>query len=55
MRMRPTVRPISKKEAQQHIDAFQGVVKNVKSYGKNVVGGAKIVGSAIKSKLTKKK
>jgi len=40
----------SKAEAQRNVDAFKGLVRGVKNYGKNVAGGAKIVGSAIKSK-----
>ena len=45
--------PRSRAEAQKNIDAFKGVVKGVNNYGKNVVGGAKIVSSAIKRKVLK--
>lgn len=45
---RPTGKPINKAEAQRNVDAFKGVVKGVKNYGKNVIGGAKIVGGALK-------
>ena len=50
---RPTGKPVSRAEAQRSVDAFKGVVKGVKNYGKNVAGGAKIVGSAIKRRVKK--
>ena len=43
----------SKAEAQRNVDAFKGVVKGVKNYGKNVVGGAKIVSKTVKNKILK--
>ena len=43
----------SKAEAQRNVDAFKGVVRGVKNYGKNVAGGAKIVGSAVKKRVLK--
>lgn len=46
--MRPMGRILSKEKAQKNVDAFKGVVRGVKNYGKNVIGGAKIVGGALK-------
>lgn len=58
--MRPIGKPVmSKEEAQRTVDGFRKaknkVVGGVKSYGKNVMGGAKIVGGAIKKGLNSMK
>lgn len=49
---------MSKKEAQAMADGLKKakgkVVKGVKSYAKNVAGGAKIVGGAVKKMFKKK-
>ena len=44
----PFITPKSKEQARQQIGAAKQVVTGIKNYGKNVAGGARIVGGAVK-------